>query len=160
MTTYTTEELAKLAGAVMVTGMAVSVVDIGVVSTAIEAAAMAREVSGAATRYPNNSIIQALFSEEAAKKAQAEGNVKLEVKPEEMKPDSAVATAITKINDALAVLTAKATPEEIQEYKEFIYSCADRVANAAGSGLFGTGSQKVSDKEAGALAQIKATLDL
>ena len=153
----TPEELTTLAGAVMLSGMAVSMVDAGVVSTAIEANALAQEVAGAAKRYPTNSVIQSLFSEEAVKQAK-EQHLKIEVKPEEMQPETAVDTAIGKINAALAILDAKATPDEALEYKEFIYACAERVANAAGSGLFGAGGPKVSAKEAVALEQLKVAL--
>lgn len=156
---YSSDEIAKVAGAVMVSGMAVAMVDMGVISTAIEAAAMAKEVAGAAKRYPNNTIIQSLFSEEAVEKAKAQGTAKVEIKAEDMKPETAVDTATKAIAEALAILHSKATPEEIKEYKEFIYSCAEAVANAAGSGLFGTGA-KVSPTEAAALARLKATLEL
>jgi len=155
-TDYTPEELTILAGAVMLSGMAVSMVDVGVVSTAIEANALAQEVAGAAQRYPTNSVIQSLFSPEGIKQAKDQ-HLQIEVKPEEMQPETAVETAVAKINDALAILEAKATPDEMREYKEFIYTCADRVANAAGSGLFGAG-QKVSAKEAMALEQLKVAL--
>jgi uncharacterized protein (DUF1697 family) len=157
VTNYTSEELLKVAGAVMVSGMAVAMVDSGIVSTAIEASALAKEISGAAQKYPNNAIIQTLFSEEAVKKAKAENPAPMEIKAAEMKPETAVATATAKINDAIAILNQKATPEDVQQYKEFIYACADRVAKAAGSGLFGSGV-KVSDKEAAALASLKGVL--
>ncbi len=157
---YTPEELATLAAAVMLTGMAVSIVDAGIVSTAVEANAMAQEIAGAAQKYPNNSLIQALFSTEAIKKARQEGTLKIVISPEEVQPATAVGTAIARINAALALLQGRSQAEEIAEYKEFIYACADRVANAAGSGLFGTGSPKISDKEAAALAQIKTALQL
>lgn len=157
---YTPDELKTLGSAVMLTGMAVSVVDVGIVSTAIEATALANEIAGAAKKYPTNSVIQALFSEDAAKHGETKQALKLDVKSEDMRPETAVNTAIAAINDALTLLTQKATPEEIPQFKEFIYSCAEHVANAAGSGLFGTGSPKVSDKEAAALIAIKAALSL
>ena len=155
---YTPDELSKVAGAVMVSGIAVAMVDVGIVSSAIEATALAKEVAGAATKYPNNAVIQALFSEDAAKALQANPASRVEVKPEEMMPETAVETAIAKITEALTLLNAKATTDEVQEYKAFLYACCDRVANAAGSGLFGSGNPKVSDKEAVALAKIKAAL--
>lgn len=157
---YTSDELATVAGAVMITGMAVAMVDAGIISTAIEATALAKEVAAAATNYPNNDIIQTLFSQAAVEKAKANPPAKVEIKAEDLQPDTAVDTAIGKINDALAVLSAKATPEDLQQYKEFIYNCADAVAAAAGSGLFGTGSPKVSDREAVALTKLKAALEL
>lgn len=155
---YTPEELATLAAAVMLTGIAVSVVDAGIVSTAVEANAMAQEVAGAAQKYPHNSLIQALFSAEAVKKAKETGTLKIVISPEEVLPSTAVETAIARIHNALTLLQGRAGAAEIAEYKEFIYACAERVANAAGSGLFGIGSPKVSDKEAAALTKIKAAL--
>lgn len=155
--TYTPEELSTIAEAPMMAGMAVAMVDMGIVSTAIEAAAMSKEVAAAADRYPSNSIIQAVFSDSAMKS----GTVKMErpdIKAEDVQSGVVVDKAITAVNEAIAVVSGKATPEEVTEFKQFIYSCADAVANAAGSGLFGSGSPKVSDKEAAALTRIKAAL--
>jgi hypothetical protein len=157
--TYTPDELKTLASAVMISGMAISMVDVGIVSTAIEATALGQEVASAAKKYPTNSIIQSLFSEEAVKQGKEAGTLKIEVKPEEMKPEVAVDTAIAKVNAAMEILNGKATPEEIQQFKEFIYNSAEHVANAAGSGIFGTGS-KVSATEAAALTKLKAALGL
>jgi hypothetical protein len=157
---YTPEELTKIAGAVMISGMAVAMVDAGIISSAIEATALANEVAGAAKKYASNTVIQALFSESAVQELKDNPAAKITVKAEDLRPDTAVDTAITKINDALGLISAKATPEELQEYKEFVYACCDRVANAAGSGLFGSGTPKVSATESAALAKIKAVLGL
>lgn len=140
----------------MLTGLAVAMVDVGIISTAIEAAAISKEIAGVAKKYPNNSVIQAVFSEAALKS----GNVKLqkpEIKPEEVESGALVDQAIASVTTALSLLAGKATPEEIAEYKTFVYACGDSVANAAGSGLFGSG-HKVSDKEAVALAKFKSAL--
>jgi hypothetical protein len=157
--TYSPEELSKVAGAVLISGLAVAVVDAGIISTAIEATALAKEIAGAAKKYPSNTIIQSLFSEEALKQAKESPVTKMELTPEQLQSDRAIDTAIAKVNEALAILNEKATPEEIQQYKEFIYSSADTVAKAAGSGLFGSGV-KVSEAEAAALAKLKAALDI
>jgi hypothetical protein len=155
MATYTPEELSKIAEAPMMIGMAVAMVDMGIISTAIEAAAMSKEVAGAAAKYPNNSIIQAVFSEAAIKS----GSVKMEkpdIKPEDVQSGAVVDKALAVVDAAVAAIGDKATPAEVTEFKQFVYACADAVANAAGSGLFGSGNPKVSDKEAVALAKIKA----
>lgn len=68
-----------------------------------------------------------------------------------------VSTAIAAINTALDYLYGKAPPEEIGEYKAFIYPCANAVANAVGKGLFGSGI-KVSEQEALTLAKIRTAL--
>jgi hypothetical protein len=158
MADYTTEELQAIVTAPMMTGLAVAMIDMGIVSTAIEAAAMSKEIAGAAQKYPTNSIIQAAFSEEAMKS----GQVKLEkpdIKPEDVQSGAVVDNAIATVNTALQVVEGKATPEEITQYKQFIYDCGQAVAEAAGSGLFGSGN-KVSDKEAEALARFKTALGL
>jgi len=153
---FTPEELKAIAQAPMMTGLAVSMVDLGIVSTVPEAAALSKEMAGAAKKFPNNSVIQAVFSDEAVKS----GTVKLDkpnVKPEDVESGKLVNDAIAAINSALAVMNGKASPEEIAEYKGFVYACAEAVANAAGSGLFGSGA-KVSEKEAAALNQFRAVL--
>lgn len=159
LTPLTTDEIAQLAAAVLISGMAVSMVDMGIVSSAIEAAAMGQEIATASERYPDNPIIQSLFSAAAVKRAKDDATFRIQLTPEEVKPEVIVETAIAHIQRALGILQAKASPDHIQDYKEFLYACAEQVAKAAGSGLFGTGSQKVSDAEAAALAQLKAALN-
>ena len=159
MMTYTPEDLSKIAEAPMIIGMAVAMADMGIVSTAIEAAAMSKEVAGAAAKYPNNSIIQAVFSEAAIKS----GSVKMEkpdIKPEDVQSGAVVDKALATVDAAVAAIGDKATPAEVTEFKQFLYACADAVANAAGSGLFGSGSPKVSDTEAAALAKIKTAFGI
>lgn len=149
---YTTDEAKTVTQAVMMSGMAVAIADLGLVSTAIEMSALARELVGATQHYPNNSIIQSVFSEEALKH-----NTPGEV-PKDLTPENAADQAIAAINSATSLLSTKATPEEVNEFKHFVYTAAEAVANAAGSGLFGSGAQKVSDKEAATLAKLKAAL--
>lgn len=149
---YTPEESTLVLKAVTVSGLAVAIADIGIVSTAIEATALAKEVAGAAKKYPSNSIIQGVFAEESLKQ------INTGETPKDITPDNAADKAIEAINAAIAVLAPKATPEELTEYKQFIYAAAEHVANAAGSGLFGSGSPKVSDRETVALMKLKAAL--
>ncbi|MBW4583419.1 MAG: hypothetical protein KME42_27965 [Tildeniella nuda ZEHNDER 1965/U140] len=150
--TYTPEEAGTVIKAVTTSGLAVAIADIGIVSTAIEATAMMKEIVGASKTYPNNALIQAVFSEESLKKSSPGDPGK------DITPDNAAEKAIVAINAAVAIVNAKASPEEVNEYKQFIYATADRVANAAGEGLFGTGSNKVSAKEAATLAKLKTAL--
>ena len=153
---YTTEELIKITTAPFLTGMAISLVDLGIVSSVTEVIALSSAIADSSMKYPNNTIIQAAFSKQALK----DGTYKpenLTLKAEEVKEGMAVEKAITAINEAITIVQGKATEEEIKEYKEFIYSVGEVVANAAGSGLLGTG-EKVTEKEAVALTQIKAAL--
>ncbi|TVQ46121.1 MAG: hypothetical protein EA365_06460 [Gloeocapsa sp. DLM2.Bin57] len=156
---YTETELKTIANAPMMVGMAISMVDLGIISTAIEAAAMSKQFVTAAKKYPNNSIIQAVFSEENFKSGVIKPE-KPQISPEEVKSGALLDKAIAATTEAITVLDGKATPEEITEYKQFIYSCADAVAEAAGTGLFGSGSPKVSPDEAVALSRLKTFLGL
>jgi hypothetical protein len=153
---FTPEELKTIAQAPIIAGLAVSMVDLGIVSTVPEAAALSKEVAGAAKKYPNNAVIQSVFSDEALKS----GVLKLDkpdIKPEDVESGALVAQAIATINAAIDLMNGNATATEVSEYKEFIYACAEAVANAAGSGLFGSGV-KVSEQESAALAKFKAVL--
>jgi len=156
MSTYTPEEINAIVSAPMQVGMAVALVDMGVISTAIEAAAMTRTIAGAAKKYPGNSIIQTAFADEALKDLKFE---RPDVKPEEIKSGAYVEAAIAEAHQVLAMLRDRATEAEIMEYKQFIYDCGEAVAKAAGSGLFGTGA-KVSESEAQTLDRLKAALAL
>lgn len=122
---YTSQDLNAIANAPMLAGLAVAMADLGIVSTAIEAAAMSKEIAGAARKYPNNSIIQSVFSEAALKS----GTVKLEkpqITAEEVQSGAFVDKAIASVNAAFAGLNGKATPEEIVEYKAFIFHFLNR----------------------------------
>ena len=156
MSQYTPEELKTILQAPMMFGLAVALVDMGIVSTAIEAAAMSKQIAGAAEKYPHNSIMQAAFAETNAKKLKLN---KPEVRSEDIQSGEIVDQALTMINAALRVVRDRAPDRDVEEYKQFIYDCSEAVAKAAGSGLFGTGA-KVSAKEAEALAKLKLALGI
>lgn len=159
MTVYTSEELSAIAQAPMTIGMAVAMADLGIISTAIEAVALSKEIVGAAKKYPTNSIVQAAFSEAALTSGQIERK-KPDLTAAEIQSGAIVTKAIESVDRAVTAVGSKAKPEEVTEFKQFIYACAEAVANAAGSGLFGSGSPKVSPAEASALAKIKAALSI
>jgi hypothetical protein len=157
MTTYTPEELSAISEAPISIGMAVAMADMGIVSTAIEAVALSKELMNAAKKYPNNSIVQAAFSEAMLANNKIDRK-KMDVKAEDVESGAIVTKAIASVDAAVTAIGSKATPAEVTEFKQFIYACAEAVANAAGSGLFGSGNPKVSEGEAAALAKIKAAL--
>ena len=159
MTAYTPQELHEIAEAPMFIGVTIALVDIGVISTAIEAIALSQQIATVAQKYPSNSIIQSVFSEEVLRSN--EGRLKKpNIEPEDVNSEVLIDKAITAANTALGIVEGKASPDEIQQYKSFLYECAESVAKAAGNGLFGTGSPKISIKEAVALAKIKLALGL
>ncbi|MGF1461373.1 MAG: hypothetical protein ACFBSG_20395 [Leptolyngbyaceae cyanobacterium] len=154
MSTYTNDEIKAIVSAPMNVGMAIALVDMGIISTAIEAAAMTKAIAGAAKEYPNNSIIQAAFSEESLKQTKID---KPDVDPEGINSGAYIDQAIAEAQNVIAQLTDKAPESEVAEYKQFIYDCGETVAQAAGSGLFGTGA-KVSEAEAATLTKLKTAL--
>ncbi len=156
-TAYSAEELKAIVNGAMMVGMGVAMADMGVVSTAIEATAMSKEMMGAAAKYPSNSAIQSAFSVEAMRGGSLKVD-KPDVKAEDIASGAFVDRAIAAVNSAVATMEGKATAAEIQEYKAFVYGVGEAVANAAGSGLFGRGDVKVSDTEAAALTKIKAAM--
>ena len=73
--------------------------------------------------------------------------------PEELKQGS-----LKNINEAVDLLSAKATPEELDEYKKFIVALANRVAEARKEGFMGLSGDRVSDDEKAAIGEIESAL--
>jgi hypothetical protein len=69
--------------------------------------------------------------------------------PEELKQ-----AGLQRLRDAVALLDAKATPEEGEEYKRFVVTLAEKVANAHREG----GDSAVSDAERAAIEEIRGAL--
>jgi hypothetical protein len=69
------------------------------------------------------------------------------------------AVASERLREAIGILEAKATPEEIDAYKRFVMTVAQAVASAHKEGGFlGIGGKHVSDAENRALDEISTTL--
>jgi hypothetical protein len=68
-------------------------------------------------------------------------------------PEELRALGLAHLRDAVAVLERKATPEELEDYRRFVLTVADRVANAHREG-----GQQVSDAERAAIEEIAAAL--
>ena len=64
-----------------------------------------------------------------------------------------------RVQSAVALVERKATPEEAQEYRDFILQVADVVAHAhKEGGVLGIGGKEVSEQEQAALDQLRAEL--
>ena len=67
--------------------------------------------------------------------------------------------ASEQLHDAVAILEAKATPSEVDDYKRFVMTVAQVVASAHKEGGFlGIGAKQISDAENEALDEIAAAL--
>ncbi|MBM3666051.1 MAG: hypothetical protein FJW90_00960 [Actinobacteria bacterium] len=62
------------------------------------------------------------------------------------------------LREAMDLLKAKATPEEAEEYRNFVLGLAERVANARREGFMGLSGDRVSDAERAAIGEVAAAL--
>jgi hypothetical protein len=69
------------------------------------------------------------------------------------------AAASERVREAMGILEAKATPEEVDAYKRFVMTVAQAVASAHKEGGFlGIGGKEISDAENQALDEISTAL--
>ena len=83
------------------------------------------------------------------------------IDPERFREAGGDIAAVTseRLREAMGILEAKATPEEIDAYKRFVMTVAQAVAGAHKEGGFlGIGGKQVSDAENRALDEISTTL--
>jgi hypothetical protein len=66
---------------------------------------------------------------------------------------------LERIRGAVALLESKATPEELESYRQFTLTVAERAAEATKSGdVMGVGGERVSDDERQAMKEIAGAL--
>jgi hypothetical protein len=74
-------------------------------------------------------------------------------------PDEVRGQLPERIASAIALVEQKTTPEEAQEYREFILRLADVVAHAAKEGgVLGIGGKEVTEQEQAVLDQLRGQL--
>lgn len=74
-------------------------------------------------------------------------------------PEELREKGLGSIGEVIALLEAKATPDEVDAYRGFVLAVAERVAHAHKTGGFlGFGGHEVSEKEQAALDEIAATM--
>ena len=62
------------------------------------------------------------------------------------------------LRDSVGLLERKGTPAEVEEYRQFVLTLADRVANAHREGPLGLSGERVSDAERAAIDEISGAL--
>jgi hypothetical protein len=68
-------------------------------------------------------------------------------------------SGLAKLTEAVGIVEAKATPEELADYKSFAMAIAERAAEADKSGGFlGIGGERITGKEEAALSEVAAAL--
>jgi hypothetical protein len=142
--TFTTEEWETLyltplhvAGTVAVAGAS------GFTGTAKEAYAIVTVPAEAAHTYPNNTLLAALTNRDNSPAIQ---DLETEERPHNV--TDMKLRAFDGIQKSLAILNTKATPEEVQQYRRWLYAVAEGIAKAAKEGsLLGFGGERISAEE-------------
>jgi len=83
-----------------------------------------------------------------------------QIDPSELRdPGALPRRAESAVHEALALLEQKATPEEVEAYRDFLLKLADTVARAHKEGGFlGIGGKEVSESEQAALDDISGSV--
>jgi hypothetical protein len=73
-------------------------------------------------------------------------------------PEQLKANALQNVTTAVELVKGKATDDELAEYKKFILTLAEHVAEARKEGFLGLSWERVSDDERQAISEIEAAL--
>jgi hypothetical protein len=138
---FTAEEWKLLRGAPTSAGMLVMQADRG--GTIRESFSMAKAYTEARREHGASQLLDDLVSE------------KPEVDHTRFESGEDLrSTLLQHVRDAMALLEEKAAPEEIDEYRRFVTTVANRVADARREGFMGMSGERVSDAEHKALADV------
>jgi hypothetical protein len=114
--------------------------------------------------FPMNELIQSILdSINADAQVVQEGGEVEEVPdegPDTRDTEEIVKRELAKISKAVGIVAQKSTASEVLEYKRFLYHVAEKAATASGEGFLGLSRNKVSNKEAEFLQQLKDTLQI
>ena len=141
----------------------------GLIGTGKEMMASARAMLEGVKRYPDNELIRAIVP-----RINAGGDPKVEMERAVQVRDWAVARmkekgidspekfraqALDDTRQVAALLASKGTPEQAAQYRDWVMSVADGVAQAATEGGFlGFGGERLSEGERKLLDELKAAL--
>lgn len=153
-TDFSTEEWALLARAPFMTGLIVSLSSpSGITGVLSESMVVTRAVLEAANTQTTSTLVKAIandIKDTRGKVASAQGTVNIQ---------NAKEVARDTLKQAAALVSQKASPEEVAAYKDWLKGIAKHSAEAATEGgLFGLGGVQVSDAEKSALSEIDSLL--
>jgi hypothetical protein len=142
---FTDEEWDRLGRGPLVAGMAISIADPGgPIETLKETTAALRTVVEAAQTGQHGDLVRALAADVAAK-AQNRQNP---LAGFSAKGAGAREAILDELRAVYALLVEKTTPDEIEEYREWLKTASQQAALAAKEGGFlGIGAQLVSERE-------------
>jgi hypothetical protein len=117
-----------------------------------------KTIGEATELFPNDELIAAVAARSPDDRPSTEEHGRLASGDA---PDSSGAEVYERVDDVMAILQQKATPEEVEHFKRYLYHVAEQVASRHKEGGFlGIGGQPISPREQSELDQIRAALGL
>lgn len=153
---FTTEEWNQIRRAPFMAGLAVVAASpsgpFGLIKEMFAVGKMLAEVK---TQGASNELVKALVAELETGARDQSASAELQDKS----PDQVKSLAIQNLGQITALLEKKATPEEVQGFKQWLVAVAQKVAEAAKEGGFlGFGGTQVSDQEATTIRELSTAL--
>ena len=152
---FTAEEWTTLVRAPLVAGMAITFADPGgPIEVLKETSAVVKVVTGSASEQRDDLVGE--IAREIRALAGQRKNPAAGFKPRGAMAGKEILDELSRANE---IVSAKATPEEAQAFREWLMECAQHAAEAAKEGGFmGFRAEQVSQGEKDMLAQLRATL--
>jgi hypothetical protein len=144
---FNAEEWAQIASAPALTGMLVIAAERG--GTIRESVSMARAYQEARERNPTELVRELIATPPAIEPGSAPRTF-----------DDLRSEVPARLRAAIAMLAERATPEEVADYKRFVYALAETVARAhKEGGVLGIGGKEISAREQAVLDELAALFD-
>lgn len=158
LTVFTPQEQSLLGNAPLAAAAAVAVSDEG--SGRQEASALLQAWRDASSHVPNSELVAGIVvALDPETRAQNEVE-SADQATTPSSPDMLQTEAVALCRQAVQVLEAKATPDEVDAYKRFVLYLVTHVAQAStNGGIFGFGGVSVSLEEQATLRAIRIALD-
>jgi hypothetical protein len=165
---FTEDELFHLTNAPYLVGSAMVFAEGSGLGTIKELYANAKAFLNGAKKFSDNSVITSILPQMEDAKAVREETKKFQSKAKEdfrargiKSKEDMKAYADEELQTALATLAAKANDTEASQYKEWILSIAENVANAAKEGGFlGFGGERISEGEKEFYSKVASSMGL
>ncbi len=148
---FTEEQWTKIVEAPVSAGLAISLLDMGVVSFIKEFSALTKAVLAAKRDFADKPLVSAVIAEFEAKSSDQNGEG-----PSQKKTPGQI---LGELAEVIAVVRSKAPAEEATEFAKFLFGISQQVAAASGSGFLGFG-EKISPAEREFLGQLRVALGL
>jgi len=145
---FDAEEWSQVLAGPPAAGLRVAMAERG--GTLREAMSIGRAYADARQEHGSSELLDAIVAEQPA------------VDPAEFKDEADVPQALMqKLTEAVEILEAKGTDDDVDAYKQFVVDLAKRVASAKKEGgVLGIGGKEISDSEQAALEEIASTLNV